>query len=366
MTEKTARGAVIGCGAISTAHLRAMKGADYRIHALCDIDVDRAEKQKKEYGDTETRIYKDYREMLAAGGIDVVAIATPPFLHHEQVVAGLKAGVYVYTEKPVVATLKAFDDIFAAEAASGKKAYVTTSRFRGAEGPMIKQYVDEGDLGDIYRVEATHFRTRGRPGVDKNTEARWFADSRKALSGIMGDMGMYFMDRSLHFTDWPEITSVSAVVLKPFPPDVPDDITYDVEEHVVILARTAGSLTFTFEFANISHHDHINTFKMLGTGGGITVDGGPAGIKYRSEKGEAWRFIEEFSTWKEDKSSDQIIYEQLAEAVRGSGCVTRATTSEQALVLHQIVAMAYRSSKERREISPADLDPEAQIFVPSW
>lgn len=364
MAAKDVSGALIGCGTISRAHLKSMKEAGIRIAALCDVDEDRAKKQKAEFCYDDTQVFTDYQEMLALPEIGIVAVLTPPYLHQEHVVAALKAGKFVYCEKPVVKTLKGFDDIFAAEKESGKGAFFTPCRLRGRESPMIQQYINDGDLGSIYRVDATHFRTRGRPGVDSNLGARWFADSEKAIAGIMGDMGMYFMDKCLHLTGWPKITAVSAMTFKEFPFEVPDGVTYDVEEHVVILARTAGKLTFTFEFANIAHYDHVTTFTMLGTKGGIHMDGRGTGIKYRTEKGGPYRFVEQTSDWKEGKSHDVAVYEELAQAVRGRSTVQDATTSQQAFVLHEISQMAFLSAHERREVRPEDLDHTAPIFLP--
>ena len=52
-----------------------------------------------------------------------------------------------------------------------------------------------------------------------------------------------------------------------------------------------------------------------------------------------------------------------AGAVRGKGEVRTATSSREALVLHEIMAMAYLSSHERREVRPKDLDRSAPIFI---
>lgn len=365
MTGCKTTGALIGCGTISKNHLECMRKNGYRIGALCDVDAQRAETQKVEYGDEKTQVFTDYTEMLKDPAIDVVAILTPPHLHTQQIIDSLQAGKFVYCEKPVVKTLDEFDAIFSAEESSGKRAYFTPGRMRGAQTPMIKQYLDDGDAGDVYRVDAKHIRTRGRPGVDTLQDSRWFADSRKALAGIMGDMGLYMMDRTLYLTGWPRIESVSATAFKEFPPDVPDDVVYDVEEHVVMFVRTEGKLTFTFEFANIAHHDQITSLMMLGTKGGIHVGDRKSGIRFLTEKGGPWRTVEHKSDWTEKEPADVGIYEELGRAVQG-GAVRGATTSREALVLHQLLAAAYQSASKRREVRLDELDPSAPIFMSSW
>jgi predicted dehydrogenase len=366
MQGKQMVGAVIGCGQIAKLHLNSMKEAGYRIGVLCDIEPNRAESRKAEFGDDETKTCTDIAEALGDERVDVVAVLTPPYLHKEQIIASLEAGKYVYSEKPVVAKLCEFDEILAAERDSGRQAFYTTSRFRGGEGPLIMQYVQDGDLGEIYRVEAKHIRSRGRPGVDTNLDSRWFADSTKALAGITGDMGLYLMDRSFHFTGWPEATAVSAAAHKLFPFEMPEGAPYDVEEHIVMFVRTAGELTFSFEFANIAHHEQLTGFTMLGTKGGIQTNKHNGSFRYRTEKGGPWQFVEHTSTWRERKKPDTVVYEQLARAITEDAPVSAGTTTDQARILHTVMAMAYRSAREQREVTVSELDHNVPIFAPCW
>jgi predicted dehydrogenase len=292
-----------------------------------------------------------------------VGVATPPAVHKEQVVATLETGAIAYCEKPVVKSLAEFDAIFTAEKKSGARAYFTPGRFRGGQTPMIKQYIDDGDMGSIYRADTKHLRQRGRPGVDTNPHARWFADSSKAIAGITGDMGLYFIDRAMYLTGWPSVSSVAAMTYKEFPFDVPDDVVYDVEEHVVMLVRTDGKLTFTFEFANITYHDYVTAMTLLGTQGGIMQDSRSDGFRYCTEKGGPWRFVYHTCTWSEKRKADAIIYEQLGAAAKSGTPVTMATNSREALVLHEVMQMAFRSARDRCEVGPADLDHAESIFL---
>jgi len=366
MQQNKTVGAVIGCGAISKLHIGCMKEAGLTVGWLCDTDRQRAEAMKKEFGVESARITTDWNEPLRDSSVDVVAVLTPPLLHCEQTVGSLQAGKYVYCEKPVSRTLKEFDAIFAAEQASGKRAYFTPGRFRGSETPMMMEYIRAGDLGDVYRVEAKHWRGRGRGGVDQGPA--WFADSRVALGGILADMGLYFMDRSLYLTGWPQITAVSAISLRCFPYQLPLEAVYDVEEHVLIMARTAGKLTFTFELAGIGYFDDwtTNSLMMLGNKGGLHLTNGRHDeFRFLTEKGGPGKFVHSNLVWKDKRKADTVFYEQIAAAAQGRGEVNMATSSREALVLHEIMAMAYQSSAEKREIKPAELDRQAPIFQKS-
>ncbi len=186
---------------------------------------------------------------------------------------------------------------------------------------MIRQYIQAGDLGEVYRVENRHWRARGRPAVDNPNAGRWFADSRLAMGGILADIGLYHMDQAFYLAGWPAVTAVSAVVMRPFAEDgVPPDLVYDVEEHALVLARTAGKLTFTFELANIAFYDdwYTETLMLLGNKGGMhVVNGRREEFRFLTEKGGPGKFVEHRIDWKEKRRTDTLIYEELALAARG-------------------------------------------------
>lgn len=232
---------------------------------------------------------------------------------------------------------------------------------------MIRQYIQAGDLGEVYRVENRHWRARGRPAVDNPNAGRWFADSRLAMGGILADIGLYHMDQAFYLAGWPAVTAVSAVVMRPFAEDgVPPDLVYDVEEHALVLARTAGKLTFTFELANIAFYDdwYTETLMLLGNKGGMhVVNGRREEFRFLTEKGGPGKFVEHRIDWKEKRRTDTLIYEELALAARGRGEVTLGTSSREALAIHEVMAMAYLSSHEKREVRPAELDRTAPIFI---
>jgi len=363
----TVVGAVIGCGSISKSHITAMQKAGYVIGALCDTNKEAAEGRKKELCTPETEVFTDTAAMLKRADIDVVGVCTPPFLHCDQTVAALEAGKCVYCEKPVSHTLKDFKRIFAAEKKSGRTSYYTPCRMRS---PTIRQQIADGKLGNVYRIDTTHFRWNGRSGVEKNTQSRWFADSRKAIAGITGDMGMYFFDRALHMTGWPEITSLSAVMYKEFPHALPKEIPYDVEEHALIMARTGGTLTLTFELANMALYDNgtVNTLDILGTKASIRSHNWQPGTRFITTKdgliaGGAMEFSEIKLDTSADRSGDTAVYSEIAGLLKSKTPVQSGTTSEQMYRLHELLAMAFLSSHEKREVTPKDLDPSAQIFI---
>ena len=107
----------IGVGRISRGHdmKEVLRHDDAQIVAVCDVDTIRlgagkqlvdaryAEKTAKPYSGT--RMYHDYRELLANKEIDAVLISTPDHQHAPQAVHAVRAGKHVYLQKPAALTI---------------------------------------------------------------------------------------------------------------------------------------------------------------------------------------------------------------------------------------------------------------------
>lgn len=94
-----------------------------RFRAVCDIwkyRRDPAIALLKNYG-PEPKAYEDYRQLLAEEkGLDAVIVATPDFVHAEQTIACLRAGLHVYCESMMAATLADARSMVAAMRQTGR------------------------------------------------------------------------------------------------------------------------------------------------------------------------------------------------------------------------------------------------------
>lgn len=87
--------AIIGLGVIGKVHYDTLKNQGENIVAVCDVD-----ESKLASFDAE-RKYTDYKRMIEDGGIDVVHICTPHYLHADMSVFALEHDVNVLCEKPL-------------------------------------------------------------------------------------------------------------------------------------------------------------------------------------------------------------------------------------------------------------------------
>ena len=93
---------IIGCGGIAFGkHLPSLKKLpQVEMVALCDLELERAEKAKKEYGTEDAQIFTDYKELLALD-LDVVHVLTPNNTHATISIAAMESDKHVMCEKPM-------------------------------------------------------------------------------------------------------------------------------------------------------------------------------------------------------------------------------------------------------------------------
>ncbi|MEU6715425.1 Gfo/Idh/MocA family oxidoreductase [Nonomuraea sp. NPDC046802] len=147
MPQRNHRAAIVGTGAIATAHARAIAASGGRatLVAVADVDLDRA----KAFAQTwdVTRAYAGLGELLREERVDVVHLCTPPKLHAPQAVECLQAGVTALVEKPPTLSLAEFDTLIEAErGSSASVATVLQHRF-GAGALRLRRLADAGELG---------------------------------------------------------------------------------------------------------------------------------------------------------------------------------------------------------------------------
>ncbi|MFF4304737.1 Gfo/Idh/MocA family protein [Streptomyces sp. NPDC001601] len=143
------RVAVIGTGSIvSGSHLPALTAHADRAALVAAVDVDQTRLDAfRELAGGDVAGYTSVDDMLDAVRPDLVLVGTPPSLHREQTVAALKAGAWVLCEKPLCLSLAEYDEIAAAEAASGGYASVVFQHRYGSGAVHARQLITGGGLG---------------------------------------------------------------------------------------------------------------------------------------------------------------------------------------------------------------------------
>jgi predicted dehydrogenase len=131
--------------------------------------------------------------LFARPDVQLVYIATPPFLHHEQARDALLAGKHVIVEKPLAVTMEQADELLSL--ARDKRLLLVTNlmqRYNPLFG-QIKALVDSKLLGDVLRGTFENYASDEGLGPD-----HWFWDPAKS-GGIFIEHGVHFFDM---FAGW--------------------------------------------------------------------------------------------------------------------------------------------------------------------
>ncbi len=110
---------VLGLGAVAQAvhlPLLARRPDLFAIAAICDIADEVTDAMGDRFGIPAARRFHDYDDMLAAGGLDAVMILSRGS-HAQPVLQAWDAGLPVFCEKPLAATLAEVDELIAREPA---------------------------------------------------------------------------------------------------------------------------------------------------------------------------------------------------------------------------------------------------------
>ncbi|MFF0156664.1 Gfo/Idh/MocA family protein [Streptomyces sp. NPDC005263] len=203
------RVAVVGTGAIvSGSHLPALRAHADRTELVAAVDVDQDRLDRfRELAGGEVAGYTSMDAMLEAVRPDLVLIGTPPSLHREQTVAALKAGAWVLCEKPLTLSLAEYDEIAAAEEASGAYASVVFQHRYGSGAVHARELITSGELGAprVAHCQTTWYRDAAYYAVP--WRGKW---STEGGGPTMGH-GIHQYDLLLHLLGpWTEVRAMAA------------------------------------------------------------------------------------------------------------------------------------------------------------
>lgn len=249
---------LIGAGTIAfSAHLPAIRRLrdELELVAVADIRADNAERAAREFG-AEAH-YTDYHELLAREDLDFVDICTPEFLHAEQTEAAAAAGVHVFCEKPMAASVEEADRMIDACRRAGVKLMIGHSRRFTGRYQQIRAAIDRGDVGEVRYVRENERRPRAmydglRLGTGYWTPAEgkpWLAmaafSQGAALTNAVHetDLARWFVGRQ------PASVYAEARITEPSA-EVPDMISYTItfDNGAVAAAEVVNQLPRGFPY----------------------------------------------------------------------------------------------------------------------
>ena len=188
--------AIIGCGRISPSHIQAFinNKDDMSLEAACDIIIENAQKQAKEYQKhiplSNIHCYTDYKKMLLEEKPDIVTIATESGKHTEITIDCLNAGAHVICEKPMALSTLDADKMINASQSTGKKLGICLQNRFNAPIQKLRKAVEAGRFG---RLLHAMIQIRWNRGPSYYAEAPW--------RGTWAEDGGTLMNQCIHGID---------------------------------------------------------------------------------------------------------------------------------------------------------------------
>jgi predicted dehydrogenase len=267
--------------------LRAVPGVV--LAAIADAD----ERVRHEAGQTHSvsRLYADYRDMIAGGGLDAVAIALPTGMHCEACCAALRAGLHVICEKPPTSSVAEMKRIKRCADDTGLT-YMFGRQSRFSPGVLAsRRAVAAGRLGRVYHGEAVWVRSRWAA----LSQAGWRMDRTRG-GGVLLDLGVHAIDEVWFCMGCPRPIEVSAGLHAGFARFSAAPKLYTADDCAAGLLRfeNGATLSFLAAFAlnglpqgvkcadgkpcEWGHRAIYGTGAGLLTGSGTLIRGGPGDL----------------------------------------------------------------------------------------
>ena len=191
---------VIGAGLWGNNHAHTFNVLpETELVGVCDLDEGRALKMKESFGAAEA--FTDYQKLIASDRIDAVSVATPDFTHTPIILAALKAGKHVLSEKPLATTVIEAEEIAEAAAKSSGKLMID---FHNRVNPILAQVrgmIQDGQIG---------LAKHGTARLSNTTFVPFQMLSWAAKSSALWFLGSHLVD-VLRFILADEVTRVYAV-----------------------------------------------------------------------------------------------------------------------------------------------------------
>jgi predicted dehydrogenase len=204
-------------------------------------------------------IHCETYEQLLEQDIDAVYIATPTFLHHDQVIQAAAAGKHALCEKPLaVDTNDAQGMIDACEKAGVKLGIGLMMRFHACH-QAAKRLIGEGAIGKP---------VFGRAQLScwyPPSEGAWRQDPKRGGGGCLADLGVHCIDLlEMFFGRTRRVMAMTGHVVHP----------YDSEDTATVLLEFEGGTCGVVDcLFNVPDNSSLNRLELYGSGGSILAEG---------------------------------------------------------------------------------------------
>lgn len=166
--------ALIGCGRISTNHIKAAVANKFEIVAVCDVVEERMHDVLAKHDlekDASVARYTDYKKMIAEhSDIELISIATESGKHAEIALYCIESGINVIIEKPMAMSIADAEKIIAASKEKNVKVSACHQNRFNIAVQQVRHALESGRFG---RISHGSVHVRWNRNKDYYEQAKW-------------------------------------------------------------------------------------------------------------------------------------------------------------------------------------------------
>ena len=238
-------------------------------------------------------MFTDAHALICKGGVEAVLIATPHPLHVPVAASAARRGVHVLTEKPLAVTVTDAERLVATCRAHGVLLGVMFQQRTDPAWRTIKCLVDEGALGQVYRISLVTASYRPHAYY---ASAAWRGTWEGEGGGVLMNQAPHALDLFLWIGGMPRaVQGLAATRLQPI-----------AVEDVALAICDYGGGKVGWMYATTAEVAGADRLEMVGERGVLLCEGGqirqlsleePLPIHHRTstdlfgQPGSAWREV---------------------------------------------------------------------------
>jgi UDP-N-acetyl-2-amino-2-deoxyglucuronate dehydrogenase len=205
--------------------------------------------------------FTDYDRFLAQADMDAVIVASPVFLHCEQVTSAARAGKHVLCEKPMARTVAECDRMIAACRENGVTLMVAFMKRFDVSFQLAHQLIAAGELGEVFQARCEfswHIPGEGDEG--------WRA-KRVTWGGMFQDHGSHTIDLCRWWLGDVARVSAEMRIVRP---------EREVEDAAFVTLRHTGGAISHHHVTGATHKPLREVYLLDGTKASLEMQFGPA------------------------------------------------------------------------------------------
>jgi predicted dehydrogenase len=368
MTREPIRVGIVGVGWGSVVITPAFRVVDgFEVKAICSRRPERvaAAAEKLDIAETST----DWEEFVRRDDLDLIVVATPTSLHHEQTMAVLAAGKHVLCEKPVALDASLGREMYEAAEAAGKAHAVCFEGRYLDERRTFAELVRGGAIGDPYFTRFTSLADYWHPS--RGLQSEWMYDEKEGGGYLLG-MASHDIDMACAvFGDPVAVCADVRTSEKVRQREDGSNLEVTADDTSVVLMRMASGATVEVATCAVAVGQDQRRIESFGRGGAImaqsrvqatehgtlqvTTAGEPAAhdVAYSERDLRSGRELPKRRAAGSIKSL-ALLLEDWLPAIKGEGPATGVPTLRDGYIAQSVVDAARRSSRGEGWV---ELDP---------